>query len=281
MDGDSTLDIDNFQIDAEFDVFEKSEDKEKSRKICGYVSTETLDQQGEQLIQKGLDFSYFLEKGWFNDDHGKTTADILGYPEKINFVNGKGWYVEGYLLKGYKKADDIWELANALKKSGDTRKLGFSVQGKIINRAGNKVRKAFIRHVAITAWPVNPECKMEIIAKSFCNHSEEEDCIKCNNECIKALTAGYETDSAKATGGDAIREQSLEGGKKKKCNGDCKCLKNNMEGDINEDLDKKEIKRSLVIKKDLIKSLIERGYSDNDAEEIFKQLKLMEVSNEG
>lgn len=171
-----------FHFDFDVEVFEKSgEDPSKERRIGGFVTTDKLDQQGERLIQEGLNFDPFLTKGWFNDNHSKDTTGIIGYPEAAQLVsrgerlpNGKvaekkGWYVEGFLLKGTKRADETWELANALQKS--KRKLGFSVEGSIQQRAKINgvphVAAAVVRNVAITNCPVNDDTALEVIAKSL------------------------------------------------------------------------------------------------------------------
>lgn len=166
---------------GELSFFEKAEAvPDKQRRIGGIASIETKDRQKELLLQRGLDFNEFVNYGWFNDNHSRATADILGYPEEAYFFNkgdklpngqtakAPGHWVEGYLLKGRKKADDIWELANSLK--GTPRRLGFSVEGKIQKRDAldkSIVAKAIVREVAITKSPVNTDAQMDILAKSL------------------------------------------------------------------------------------------------------------------
>ena len=132
-----------FYVPAEIDLV-KSEDKNKKevRLIKGYASTPSKDRDNEEIVQKGLDISDFLDFGWFNFDHDNTK--ILGYPHKENTrINSEGFYVEGELLKGVPLADHIWEVAVALQKSNAPRKLGFSVEGKVLEKsASGKVLKA-------------------------------------------------------------------------------------------------------------------------------------------
>lgn len=169
-----------FSID-DISFFEKSDAEEgKTRRIGGIASIETSDRQNETLLQRGLDFSEFVNHGWFNDNHLKDTAAVLGYPDSAKFfkkgetlpdgrpAKASGHWVEGYLLNGYQRADEIWNLAKALK--GTPRKLGFSVEGKIQQRDSiNKsiVSKAVVRNVAITNCPVNTDAQMDILAKSL------------------------------------------------------------------------------------------------------------------
>lgn len=168
----------DFEIPASF--FEKAEaDTGKQRRIGGIVSCETKDRQNETILARGLSMNDFLHNGWFNDNHSKKTVDILGYPELTRFVSqgsqmpdgriakADGHWVEGYLLDT-PEADKIWELGKALQKTN--RRLGFSVEGKILKRTGDDKRtiaKALVRNVAITNCPINTDSRMEILAKSL------------------------------------------------------------------------------------------------------------------
>jgi hypothetical protein len=172
----------SFAFDFSLEAFEKAGvAPEKSRRIGGFVSTADLDKQGERLLQEGLDFSPFLQDGWFNDNHSKATADIVGFPETAKLIrkgerlpsgshaDKTGWFVEGYLLQGHPPSDKLWELANALQKT--PRRLGFSVEGRVTQRmskAGDPViAKAVVRNVAITNCPVNNKTALEVLAKSL------------------------------------------------------------------------------------------------------------------
>lgn len=198
-----------------------------SRLICGIVSTEDLDRQGEVIVQKGLNFDDFMQFGWFNDDHSKKQSDILGYPTKVEFVKSKGWYVEGELIKGHETADAIYKIAQSLHKS--PRKLGFSIQGKVEKRHNNRILKARVSHVAITHQPVNPMCTMDVLVKSFCSHFEDSQCMHCIEDCeeemLKSIAAGGVDTSE---GGAAVRKESLDGEEHEccgKCSGKCKTKK--------------------------------------------------------
>ena len=193
-----------FKFDIAVECFEKAgADPSKERRIGGIVSTGDIDRQGERLIQTGLDFSPFLKGGWFNDNHDRSTEALVGYPdlcELRELPDGEhGWYVEGYLLKGHQRSDNLWNIAQALQKSD--RRLGFSVEGQIEERDATDptvVRKATVREVAITRCPVNTNTGLDVLAKS--------------------LTAGSAvSDPGTAPGeGFPLRTESLEGGKKKK-----------------------------------------------------------------
>lgn len=186
---------------------EKSEDAHNSRKIFGIMTTSNRDRQSEVVKAKGLEFDEFLSHGHFNDNHSQETSAIVGYPEKAQYhkslkefgLSSDGWMCEGYILKGTKRSDAIWELAKALKNVPD-RKLGFSIEGKVIRREDKTIEKAKIRNVAITNCPVNTDCTWDVLEKSF----HESDMA------MKAMSAGYGASPASQTGGGAIRSESLD-----------------------------------------------------------------------
>lgn len=185
------------------DVLEKAgEDPEASRSIGGYCSTEDLDRQGEIVVAKGLDFSEFVNFGWFNDNHKQDTSATLGYPRLARLEKGR-WWTEGNLIPGYPPADQIWSLAKSLQRSGSSRRLGFSIEGKVLQRDfHNKILKAKVRNVAITNVPVNTSCTWSVLVKSFAGPEEIEQASE------KSLAAGYQHPAT--VGGAALRIEDLE-----------------------------------------------------------------------
>lgn len=213
---------DNAKIETLFttdmDIIQKADSNEDSYRIKGIASTERIDRDGETIIQKGLDFSQFLKFGWYNDNHKSGPSAKIGYPEIAEFRKSH-WYTEGYLLKGVPVAEEYWNLAKALSKSNGTRKLGFSIEGKVVKRQNNKILKAIVRHIAVTAEPVNPDCTLDILVKSFCANCESDICTGCTDGCSvmnKALEAGHES-GTDVQDGSALRNQSLDGNVKKQC----------------------------------------------------------------
>ena len=167
-----------FRVHCEISAFEKGNDKHPMR-IGGIVSTDRMDLEDEKIIQRGLDFGDFLKRGWFNDNHGKGSTDVVGFPEGAKYVrkgtklpNGKtakrpGWWAEGYLLNT-DKGRDLWQLAQSLQDT--PRKLGFSIEGKVVERDETRahvVKRANVRHVAITHCPVNVDTELEVLAKAL------------------------------------------------------------------------------------------------------------------
>ena len=167
------LETDEFTVwsPVSADVIEKAEnrgeDVEATRPIGGWCSTENVDRQDEVVVARGLDFSEFVAFGYFNDNHKQDTSAVLGYPRVARLEKSR-WWTEGNLLVGYPPADKVWELAKAMKKSNAPRNLGFSIEGKVMERdGGNRIVRAKVRNVAITAAPVNVECTWGVLSKAF------------------------------------------------------------------------------------------------------------------
>lgn len=178
-------------------------------RIAGVITTDNVDQQGERILQDGLDFHHFMTKGYFNDNHSNKTSDILGYPERVQFFE-KGsqlpdgtkatanlHWAEGRLLPDYEPSKRIWTLGQSLAKAGGGRSLGFSVEGKIKRRTGRGqkiIAKAEVKNVAITNCPVNADTKLLTLAKSLQaaqNDLEGVDLLKSFIDQFGAPTVKY------------------------------------------------------------------------------------------
>lgn len=174
-----------FELPIEMEL-RKSEAGDR-RIVRGYASTESMDQDGEVILQNGIDFSYLMKSGFLNYDHqkreiaGATMPIIVGYPIRAE-IRDKGLWVEGELLKSSgetnseqtRLADELWELGLMFQKSGGKRSLAYSVEGGVVERKGNKITKSRVNHLAITTKPVNAEATLEVFRKSFC-------CGKCSS----------------------------------------------------------------------------------------------------
>jgi hypothetical protein len=173
-DVDRLLENDEFRVwsPVDADFIEKSAaagvDVEATRPIGGWCSTEELDRQDEVVVARGLDFSEFVAFGYFNDNHKQNTGAVLGYPRIARLEKSSRWWTEGNLLPDYPPSNEIWDLAKALKKSGAPRSLGFSIEGKVLERdGGNRIVRAKVRNVAITNAPVNTGCTWRILSKAM------------------------------------------------------------------------------------------------------------------
>ena len=202
----TTEDTFEFWVPAQkIDVSKGGKKDDGRRWIRGVASTNSRDLQNEIVDQKGIDLSYFLKHGYFNDDHKDGTEYKVGEPTEAK-VTKDGLWVKGFLYKDKKAADDIWEHLNSLESSSARRKLGFSIQGKVKRRDGNTIKECWIQDIAITPAPVNTTTWAEIakslsaqtwdISKSESQEEEEE----------KALTV---------SGGSPLVPESLDGKAKK------------------------------------------------------------------
>tara|TARA_Y100000034_G_scaffold132545_1_gene195818 strand:+ start:7212 stop:8135 length:924 start_codon:yes stop_codon:yes gene_type:complete len=168
-----------FRLHMPVTAWEKSGDDYPMR-IGGIMSTDSLDREGEEVVQDGLNFAPFLKHGWFNDNHGQKATDALGYPTDVKRVrkgdvlpNGaesehNGWWGEGYLLNT-DEGRKVFSMVQALHKN-EHRRLGFSVEGGVTSRAATnrkKVLTAVVRHCAITHVPINTDTGVEALSKAL------------------------------------------------------------------------------------------------------------------
>ena len=156
-------------------------------RLGGIASTSDEDSDGEFLDPKGFDIKPLLTSGMVNWHHqAKGHPDtIIGEPSKAE-IRPEGLYIETDLYPSSKVACGVWELANTLEKDSKTRRLGYSIEGKVIKRKSNdkkspdykRIEKAIITGVAITHMPKNPKTFANIIKGDIeddFNEDEKED----------------------------------------------------------------------------------------------------------
>lgn len=162
---------------------EKAKDKtgKEVMKIAGVASTADRDSDGEVLDPSGFDLSYFLNNGFINWHHqakNKPNA-IIGEPTVAEIKDG-GLYVEGLLYPESNLAKEVYELAKGLEKSGSKRRLGFSIEGKVLERDSldeRFVKKAKITGLAVTPTPKNANTIVDIIKGNF-NEIEKDEILQ-------------------------------------------------------------------------------------------------------
>lgn len=164
---------------------EKGEDKQgkKIMKIKGVASTSDEDSDEETLNPSGFDLSYFKKNGFINWHHSykeKPTA-VIGEPTLAE-VRKNELYIEG-LLYDSKLANEVYELAETLEKSGSKRRLGFSIEGKATERGSEDkthplyrfIKKAKITGVAVTPAPKNASTILDIMKGNFSDMDIEDE----------------------------------------------------------------------------------------------------------
>ncbi len=135
----------------------------------GIASDESTDQQGETLIQKGMQFGALLEYGFVNWDHQLGPENLIGEPWHAEIIPGPKFFTRSSMyVEDKARAKEAWDLAQALAKSG-RRQLGWSVEGAILQRDPvnkHRILTSEVRHLALTHQPVNANT-WATIAKSM------------------------------------------------------------------------------------------------------------------
>lgn len=156
----NTKDTFRFVVPADL---EKASDG--SYKIRGLASTERVDQQGEVLIQKGIDLTPIdKKKGIINFDHMKGPENTIGLLDGYQRTE-KGLVIEGRLFKNHTKAKAVREIMESLGE-GDRGRVGLSVEGRILERDPSNpsvIRKCQISAVAVTLNPVNTDTYADLV----------------------------------------------------------------------------------------------------------------------
>lgn len=165
-------------------------------RLGGIASTSDEDSDGEFLDPKGFDIKPLIESGMVNWHHQAKgqPATIIGEPTKAE-IRPEGLYIETDLYPSSKIACDVWELAETLEKDSKTRRLGYSIEGKVVKRKSNdknhpdykKIVKAIITGVAITHQPKNPKTFANIIKGEIDDDFEDEVEEALDTETGKAL----------------------------------------------------------------------------------------------
>ena len=204
--------------------------KDGEWKIRGLASTERVDQQGETIIQKGIDLTPIdKKKGIINFDHLKGPENTIGLLDGYKRTE-KGLFIEGRLFKNHTKAKAVREIMESLSE-GDRGRVGLSVEGRIMERDPlnpTVIRKCQISAVAVTLNPVNADTYADIVksmnaAESLEIDSEEQLGQNDSSEPTftvtqvmaivqKALSVGAGSagpPSAK-TGGDALQPSDMK-----------------------------------------------------------------------
>jgi hypothetical protein len=160
------------------DTLKKSDDGRIN--VEGIISVESEDAQGETMVQKGMDFSYFMKRGYLNIEHKQGAENMIGAPTELKSVKYKGkaaTFMKGYLFSESPKVKDILVSMDAMKAADCDRGLGFSIEGQVVERDKNNpsvITKSKILNVSVVASPAHPDASMEL-CKSLYKQMEEEE----------------------------------------------------------------------------------------------------------
>lgn len=201
-----TTDKFNFFIPAEF----SKGGKNGEMKIKGIASSETEDSDGETLVPGGYDLAPLLKTGFLNYNHkgAENPSAIIGEPTKAEIINnGKDLYIEGFLYANSKKAIETYELARTLEENSPTRRMGFSIEGKALEKDPfnpKRITKARITGVAITPCPKNPNTLLSIMKGDYDTLWVDDE--ENEEDVDKAMTA--------AAGEGVTQVENVDGGEK-------------------------------------------------------------------
>lgn len=193
------------------------------------ASNEAVDQQGEIVLAKALEesASYYLKFGNIDIDHISQIGAKAGIPNYELFEIGRpidvridsgSTFVKAQIYRGNgvaaENANAFWSSVTDLTPP---KRWYPSVGGSVISKSividpDTKAKKAVINkvrwtNVAVSRTPVNSNLSsvstvpFGALAKSWGG---------VGFDLVKALEAGYGTDSAQLSGGGAMRKQSLE-----------------------------------------------------------------------
>lgn len=175
---------DNFKFFVPFNVLEKAKNEEGKEvmRIKGIASTVDEDTDGEYMVPEGFELDYFNDYGFLNWHHQvkNNPLAIIGEPTKA-FVKDNQLHVEGFLYDENPLAKQVYDLGEILQKSSKKRSLGFSIEGKVLERDSlnkKRVTKARITGLAVTPTPKNAQTLAEIVKGEIHEDTVEFDLIK-------------------------------------------------------------------------------------------------------
>jgi hypothetical protein len=139
--------------------------------ISGIVSSERRDEDGEIVLQDGIDWSYFKGNGKITYGHPATVANVIGEPLEVTpttLPDGvKAHHMKGRLFLVDDLGARVAKKARTLHKSSESTRLGLSVEGHVVERdkADPKtIKRCKVITVAVDASPKNPDARMELAA---------------------------------------------------------------------------------------------------------------------
>lgn len=213
----------NFFIPVE--IVKAKDDKGKMRmRMRGVASTGDVDDDGETLEASGFDLDMFKKSGFVNWHHqsAKDPLAIIGEPiPDGTLIKNNEFHIEADLYPESEMAQKAYKLQEILEKSGSKRRLGWSIEGKALERDSvnpKRVKKARITGVALTMSPKNANTFANIVKgnveSEFVNieHELENDCIVDAKDDVTrlVLTKAYDIEMFDADELNKADENDLE-----------------------------------------------------------------------
>lgn len=217
---------DKFNFWCPIEPIKKATDEETGEpvmRIGGIASTVDQDADGETLDPSGFDIQPLKESGMVNWHHQakNSPAAIIGEPSKVE-LRPEGLWIESDLYASSPMANEVYELAKTLEENSKTRRLGYSIEGKVIKRASNdkksplynKIVKAVITGVAVTHMPKNPHTFVNIIKGQVDADGIEVD-LEEEDDNAEERSGKTEKKALTTESGAALMPESVDGQPKK------------------------------------------------------------------
>ena len=161
-------------IDIDDDIYKaskeaKDDDRYKNMIVGGLGSDDSKDSDEEFMEPDGFDIEDFLSDGLINLEHLPSRKGDpkywIGEPIEGKIEKNK-FFVKGKLWEKHPLARNFWDTLLIMKESGSSRKPGFSIEGKALQRDPinkKRVTKAKISHIALTFSPKNKNSWADIV----------------------------------------------------------------------------------------------------------------------
>jgi hypothetical protein len=217
-----------FRAFVPIDIIEKADEKKdkdglpEKLVIAGVASTPKFgkDKDGHRLNVSGFDYKPLLEKGFLNLEHAyektKDASMIVGIPTNAYVINDE-FHIEGELFRDNPKAVAIYKLGQTLKKAGSKRRIGYSIEGSIVEKNPKDpgdIRKSLIKHVALT---ISPKCDgTEMLVKGgddvfeYENQNDSEFLVDIVDEGVRYVVDKNLNILKSEGGSNLIAEQNAE-----------------------------------------------------------------------
>ena len=216
----------NFETYVPLSEIYKSSNNDKSDNyiVKGIASNSDRDLQGEVICPEGLDISYLLSSGYIDYEHDKDS--VIGVPiEDGTYVDSDGLHLKALIFGDDPRVQKMFKLQQHFDDSGVDRNLGFSIEGKVLDRDVTDesiVREVMVSGVALTYRPACDSARVKSwskVVKSVTENQSLQEVEKSLNtdaplENINkggAWEAGSGISPKTQHGGAAIRTESLEG----------------------------------------------------------------------
>lgn len=201
--------------------------------IKGIASTEDVDLDNQIMKSDGFNIDYLLSRGFLNWHHQSKNnpSAIIGEPVEAKIIDKpkKGLFIKAKLYNT-PTAVEAYELANLLEKQSKNRRLGFSIEGKVVEKKGEIITKAKLTGVALTHAPKNKHTFAEV-CKAMVDGSTTEELLSdarnmSNNKIVIETNSGIFSFNNEGNlhfvekaleadgGGSVLKRESLEGGLK-------------------------------------------------------------------